>query len=327
MSRPLRIEYEDAYYHVMNRGRGRKTIFHDERYFEAFLTTLSEASTRFGIEIHAYCLMTNHYHLLIKTPQANLQRAMRHIGGVYTQRYNRLKRTDGSLFRGRYKAILVDNDEYLLHLSKYIHLNPSEAKVVEQLADYAWSSYPGYIKKTKPPVWLIQKEVYEQLGYKSRLAKKYKEFVEETETDETIKMFYKKQRQNPILGTDEFIEEVRQRQTDLSNEIIHQDKVILKPTMTDITSVVSDVFGVSEDYLLESKKGRGTLNNPRKIAMYLAQIIGDYRLTEIAEYFGLHHYGSVSASVYTIKQELEKDKSLKKKFNSVVNGVINRFDP
>ena len=136
MPRPLRIEYENAYYHVMNRGRGRQQIFHDEDYYRTFLDTVAEANKRFGAVVHAYCLLGNHYHLLIQTPEGNLDRIMRHINGVYTQRYNRLKRTDGPLFRGRYKAILVDADAYLLQLSRYIHRNPVEMKrpLVERLA-------------------------------------------------------------------------------------------------------------------------------------------------------------------------------------------------
>ncbi|MBL1260698.1 MAG: transposase [Thiotrichaceae bacterium] len=108
MARPLRIEYENAFYHVMNRGRGRQGIYTADEYYHAFLKCLKEAHQLFGLEIHAYCLMGNHYHLLVKTPWGNLSRAMRHINGVYTQRHNRLKKTNGSLFRGRYKAILVD---------------------------------------------------------------------------------------------------------------------------------------------------------------------------------------------------------------------------
>ena len=140
MSRPLRIEYEDAYYHVMNRGRGRQCIFPDERYYDEYLKCLSEAHKRFGIEIHAFCLMGNHYHLLIKTPRANLGRAMRHIDGVYTQRYNRLKKTDGSLFRGRYKSIVIDASSYLLQVSRYIHRNPVELKkpLVKKIENYPW---------------------------------------------------------------------------------------------------------------------------------------------------------------------------------------------
>ena len=323
MSRPLRIEYENAYYHVMNRGRGRKAIFHDADYFQAFLETLSEASARFGVEIHAYCLMTNHYHLLIKTPQGNLQRAMRHIGGVYTQRYNRLKRTDGSLFRGRYKAILVQSDEYLLHLSKYIHLNPLEAKMVEHLNKYPWSSYPSYIKSAACPNWLKRDEVYEQLGYKSKHAKQYKRFVEELETDDEVWTFYSKQRHSPILGSPDFVEAIKKEQETLSSEIVRQESEVLKPDMSEIVQVTSDVLDVSIDYLTESKKGRGSLNLDRKAAMYLVQRIGDYRLVEIASYFGLQHYGSVAASIHAIKNEMKKNKKLVKKFNN----IIKRFDP
>ncbi len=129
MPRPTRIQYENAYYHVMNRGKARQTIFHGEIYYQAFLQTLDEAHKRFDACIHAYCLMGNHYHLLIETPRANLDRIMRHINGIYTQRYNRLRRTDGPLFRGRYKAIIVDTDDYLLPLSRYIHRNPIVAAV------------------------------------------------------------------------------------------------------------------------------------------------------------------------------------------------------
>ena len=125
MSRPQRIIYEDAWYHVMNRGAGRRKIFNDRADREIFLETLGEACHQFCIEVHAYCLMGNHYHLLLKTPQANLSRAMRHINGVYTQRYNRSNKTDGSLFRGRYQAILVDSDAYLLHL------NPKSDRMVD----------------------------------------------------------------------------------------------------------------------------------------------------------------------------------------------------
>jgi len=170
MPRPQRIEYENAFYHVMNRGRGRQFIFHDEKYYHAFLETLSEAHTRFNCVIHAYCLMGNHYHLLIETPLANLSRIMRHINGVYTQRYNRLKKTDGSLFRGRFKAILIDNDEYIMQLTRYIHRNPIDMKkpIVEELKQYPWSSYRTYINKEKAPSWLYREFTYEILTHKSK---------------------------------------------------------------------------------------------------------------------------------------------------------------
>ena len=131
---------------------------------------IDEAHKQFGVEIHAY-------HLLIKTPRANLSRIMRHINGVYTQRYNRRQKTDSALFRGRYKAILVDSDAYLLHLSKYIHFNPVSAYLVETFEEYMWSSYRAYIGKSASPGRLYQSEVYGQVGNASNQAEAYRLFV------------------------------------------------------------------------------------------------------------------------------------------------------
>jgi putative transposase len=131
MPRPLRLEYENAWYHVMNRGAARQDIYKNDQHRLLFLNLLKEASLYYNIEIHAYCLMDNHYHLLIHTPRGNLSQAMRHINGLYTQVFNRSEKIDGSLFRGRYKAILVEEDSYLLQVSRYIHLNPVTAGLTQ----------------------------------------------------------------------------------------------------------------------------------------------------------------------------------------------------
>ena len=124
MSRPLRIEYEGAWYHVMNRGRRSDRIFDGQHDYQMFIELLKDAIELWDVRISAYCLMPNHYHLLIHTPKGNLSRSMRHINGVYTQRFNRTHGFDGQLFRGRYKSIIVDGDSYLLQLVRYIHRNP-----------------------------------------------------------------------------------------------------------------------------------------------------------------------------------------------------------
>ena len=121
MSRPLRIEYPDAWYHVMNRGRRSEEIFLGKEDYKTFIELLEESVELWNVRVSAYCLMTNHYHLLIQTPEANLSRCMRHINGVYTQRFNKRHHLDGQLFRGRYKSMLVDADSYLLQLVRYIH--------------------------------------------------------------------------------------------------------------------------------------------------------------------------------------------------------------
>jgi REP element-mobilizing transposase RayT len=204
MPRPQRIEYENAFYHVMNRGRGRQAIFPDDRYYQAFLETLAEAHQRFKCVIHAYCLMGNHYHLLIETPLPNLGRIMRHINGVYTQRHNHLKKTDGPLFRGRYKAILADRDVYLLQLTRYIHRNPIEMKrpTVSQLSEYHWSSYPAYIGKAKPQEWLEREMTYHMLGSKQRY-KGYATYISQGVDEETAQI-YNKGNQAAVIGDKNF---------------------------------------------------------------------------------------------------------------------------
>ncbi len=159
MTRPLRIQYPGAWYHIMNRGRRREDIFSTDQDYITFIEVLKEAISLWNINIVAYCLMPNHYHLLLHTPEGNLSRCMRHINGVYTQRYNSKNRYDGQLFRGRYKSILLDSDNYITELVRYIHRNPLRAGMVDRLDDYVWSSHNGYISKSSKWNWL-NKEVF-----------------------------------------------------------------------------------------------------------------------------------------------------------------------
>jgi len=319
MSRPQRIIYEDAYYHVMNRGAGRQKIFNDRVDREIFLQTLGESCHQFCIEVHAYCLMGNHYHLLIKTPQANLSRAMRHINGVYTQRYNRLNKTDGSLFRGRYKAILVDSDAYLLHLSKYIHLNPMSAGMVDNLDQYEWSSYSAYIDKVKPPIWLVREEVYGQLTEREHEAEHYQRFMANADLDKKLIKFYSQQFALPILGDDSFINSLTLVKP--STETPRHSKVYTRPSISAVILEVALLFGEDVSTLTTVKKGRIKSNIPRKMAIYIARKYGDYRFQELADAFGLQHYGGASYAVYAFAQELQKDQMLEGYVNRVVEKL------
>ena len=134
MSRPLRLEYSGAWYHVMNRGRRNEDIFFTNQDYNEFIKVLKEASALWNLNISAYCLMPNHYHLLVQTPDTvYISHCMRHINGVYAQRFNREHDKEGQLFRGRYKAILIDADNYLLEVMRYIHRNPLKAQIVNNL--------------------------------------------------------------------------------------------------------------------------------------------------------------------------------------------------
>jgi putative transposase len=321
MPRPQRLEYENAFYHVMNRGRGRKFIFHDEKYYHAFLETLSEAHFRFDCIIHAYCLMGNHYHLLIETPHANLSRIMRHINGVYTQRYNRLKNTDGSLFRGRFKAILVDKDEYIMQLTRYIHRNPIDMKkpIVEELKQYPWSSYRAYINKEKKPSWLYRDFTYDILAHKKRY-KAYEQFVNQGNDKETIEIYSKKNLPS-IIGSNEFKTWIYDK---LLNQTPAEEKsrIINQPIpMSTIVKIIAAYYKVSIDTVIQRAAGRKSGLESRKVAMYLCQELSGKYLKEIAEYFNLNHIGSVSYNTSTIRQKRKTDKSFGKKVDRIIKLI------
>ena len=305
MVRPLRIEYEDAFYHVMNRGRGRQWIFPNPDYYSDFLTCIDESHKRFGIEIHSYCLMGNHYHLLVKTPRGNLSRAMRHIDGVYTQRHNRRKKTDGSLFRGRYKAIVVDASSHLLQVSRYIHRNPIDLSrpIVDKLEDYPWSSYAAYIKPAEPFQWLNRDTVYGAMGSFHRY-RAYRAFVEEG-TDQETASFYNQQGKPAIWGDKAFKKIAYGKANTLSIEV---DKKGLKEVipLMDIIEAVSKHFHIPVETIQKAKRGSGSPNVPRWIAMRLCQEIGGAKLTEIADVFQVGHYSTVSQSIWRLKRLIKE---------------------
>jgi REP element-mobilizing transposase RayT len=159
MPRKTRFEYPDAFYHVMNKGRRAERIFFDQKDFLLFLGLLNECHRAFGLQVYAYCLMSNHYHLLLKTPLRNLSRIMRHLNGVFTQKINRKYRLEGSLFKGRYKAEFVETESYLMQLLCYIHLNPIKAYLEKKLGQYPWSSFDFYTNRQSPPLWLNTNEL------------------------------------------------------------------------------------------------------------------------------------------------------------------------
>ena len=323
MPRPVRIEYEDAHYHVMNRGRQRQSIFHSKTYYQAFLETLAEAHERFGLVIHGYCLMGNHYHLLLQTPRGNLGRAMRHINGVYTQRYNRLKRTDGPLFRGRYKAILVDKDNYLLPLSRYIHRNPVETKSpqVHSLEAYPWSSYPAYINHTKGPKWLSREFIYDMLGHRQKY-QGYRTYVE-AGVDDEIKEFYHRSHTAAVLGDQEFITWVRETKLqEVADKVLVTQVLPGTFSIAHIIRLVADYYNVEPAVLTEVVKGpkKGLL--ARKVAMYMCQQLGGSRLAEIMRPFGLSNIGSVSFITTQIRKHIKEDEAFATAMQRVKRYII-----
>jgi REP element-mobilizing transposase RayT len=177
MARPLRIEYPGAFYHVMHRGNAGSDIFKSVRDREKFLEYVGKAVARY--------LMTNHYHFLVETPHPNLSQAIKWINVSYSVYFNRKRRRFGHLFQGRFKAVLIDADEYLKHLSRYIHLNPIRAGMVEHSKDYPWSSYPVFGGYAKAPEWLETHWLLSLFGSNHNKAKeRYRDFVESVQNDQ-----------------------------------------------------------------------------------------------------------------------------------------------
>jgi REP-associated tyrosine transposase len=307
MSRPLRIEFPNAWYHVMNRGAGYRNIFNNDTHRMIFVDLLSQITKMFQIEIHGVCLMDNHYHLLIKTPDGNLQRAMRHLNGVYTQRYNRLEDTDGPLFRGRYKAILIEPDAYLLNVSRYIHLNPVAAGVASLAEEYQWSSYRAYTSLAATPEWLQTKFVLNMLG-KRQQRKLYRLFVEKG-VDEETHIFYDKKKSPAVMGSDDFRASIRSKlPTDA--EIPEIKKLRTAHSFSSIVQAVSTVFATPEEQILHAVRGRGKKNTARSAAIYYCRKMAGFPLNKIAKKFGLSHYGSVSGSVARFDQQINENSHL-----------------
>ncbi|MDO8806561.1 MAG: transposase [Elusimicrobiota bacterium] len=180
MARPLRIEYPGAVYHITSRGNRRGGIFLDDKDRKVFLAVFEETIRRFNASCHAYCLMSNHYHLVIETAESNLSRVMRHLNGVYTQIFNRKHRKCGHLLQGRYTAIVIEKSSYLLEASRYVVLNPVRAGIVDAPGDWEWSSYNAMAGLAEKPEFLTTRWLLEQFGEDMPGARvRYVEFVED----------------------------------------------------------------------------------------------------------------------------------------------------
>lgn len=300
MARPLRIQYAAAVYHVMNRGGSRQKIFIDKQDYEAFLKTVGEIHDRWGVELFAYCLMGNHYHLCLRTPEGNLSRVMRHLDGLYTQRFNRHHRRDGALFRGRYKAIVVDREAYLAQVVRYIHLNPIEAGLVEEPETYLWSSHRFYLRPKGAPKWLRSEEVVGEFG----TIRAFHEFVLEG-NEEALEAFYRKGRQSPVLGDERFREQLSQKALRVDREHPRHERAAVRPSVDKVLRSLARVYGMTSQDLLKGR--RGEENEARKVGMYLVKELCDLTLQEIAQRFGTGSYGSVGWACHGVMSRMEAD--------------------
>jgi len=283
MARPLRIEYPGALYHVTTRGNAGGRIFRTDKDREYFLDLLGFIIERFHWLCHAWCLMDNHYHLILETPEGNLSRGMRQLNGIYTQKYNWKYTKTGHIFQGRYKAILVDKESYLLELCRYVVLNPVRANIVRRPQDWKWSSYRSTTGRAKPPHWFTTDWILAQFGRGRRRAQRlYHQFIMEGITKEAPWRDLKGQ---IFLGDKGFIEECKRLldpSTDLQ-EIPRLQRYAERPVLAE---------------LLNEEIRPNKAHRDRTI--YRAHVTYGYTLKEIADHLRVHYT--------TISKIMNKDK-------------------
>lgn len=274
MARPARIEYPGALYHITSRGNRQDEIYDDDADRTSFLKILGKTCERYNWICHAYCLMSNHYHLLIETPEGNLSKGMRQLNGVYTQACNRRHNRVGHVLQGRYKAILVEKENYLLELARYIVLNPVRAKMVRKAGNWDWSSYRATAGEVEKPDWLTVDWLLSILSKRrTRAIELYIEFVAEGKGQPSVWESLQKQ---IYLGSDAFIEKMQTR-IDQHQDLSEVPLAQRRPTPRALS---------------EYEK----LHKNRNTAITKAYQSGGYTLKQIGDHFGLH-YTTVSGIV------------------------------
>jgi REP element-mobilizing transposase RayT len=307
----------------MNRGRSRTKIFNTPEDYLAFIELLKEASFLWKVKIAAYCLMSNHYHLLLQTPAANLSRCMRHINGIYTQYFNRSYKSDGPLFRGRYKSILIDEDKYLLELVRYIHRNPLSARLVKRLEDYRWTSHKAYISGSNEWNWLHKDFVLSMLEETmNKRHQSYIDFMKQTES-ETLKALYERSNPPLLLGAKDFIDEVRRK---YGGKVIKEEMPQSRELVPDASEIKLAVIRFYKLDKLEAdellKTSRGNHNEARNVAIYLIRKYTGTALKDIGNCFGMNSYSSVGSVITRIKQEMIRNRNLRQKVEEVEKLLI-----
>lgn len=305
MARPLRIEYPGAFYHVIQRGNDRKNIFISDQDRIKFFEYLSVIHTRYKVDIHTYCLMNNHYHLILETKNANLTKAMHYLNTSYTVYFNVKRKRSGHLFQGRYKAILVEADEYLHQLSRYIHLNPVRIGLVKDPADYPYSSYKYFISNNKSPDWLNTGFILSLFDKNINKAKSlYKKFVLEAIGNETD-IIRKNISFGFLLGSPEFVGDIKARFVDG-----REDKEI--PVLKAARSQLSP-----EDIKQMVVKKIGDNKLSRKISIYLIRKYTSVSLKGAAALFNNISDAGVSALYTRVGKKRLVDKRLNKRIKEI----------
>jgi len=307
MARQLRIEYPGAFYHVISRGEKLGNIFFDDNDRLKFLEKLREAVNKFNLKIHCYVLMSNHFHLLVETPEGDLSKAMHFLNTSYTNWFKSKHQIVGSIFQGRYKSILVEKEAYLLTLSAYIHLNPVRAGLVCRPDEYAWSSFKCYIKKSKLSCWVFTSDVLNMFSDDREEYEKFVYYQMAKESKDKKKEFFGK---DSILGNEGFREGIKKIVKSGKKEDNFREKPDLKKLnrakIEDIKRIIINTFQIKEEELMIKKNN----NKYRKLFLYGLRKYTNLSLKGIGDLFEMD-YSAVSQMIIRFILESESNDELK----------------
>lgn len=306
----------------MNRGRRGDQVFETKDDYNLFVDILKDAVDLFNLRISAFCLMPNHYHMLVQTPDANLSRCMRHINGIYTQRFNRAHSFEGQLFKGRYKAILVADDGYLLQLVRYIHRNPVRAGMVEIPNAFEWSSHNGYLSNAKKWNWLHKQFILSMFARASKeQINRYRAFMGEEDNDVLLRKLSLKKWPS-ILGDHHLVETLKALFFEQQQHLEVPESKQLAPDITRIKSVICRHYNIDESRLYYSK--RGEFNEPRAMGLFFTRQLRGESLNAIGEHFKIGKYSTVSSVIVRFKTRVRSDRKLSKKLDQVRQSIVSQ---
>jgi putative transposase len=313
MARPLRIDQKDTFYHVLNRGNERRAIFRDERDREGFLTRLGRCAERFSLDVYAYVLMGNHYHLLVRTREANLSAAIQWLGVSYSTWHNARHRRSGHLFQGRFKSFLIAEDAYLYRLLLYIHRNPLRAKFVPRLADYPWSSYRALAYGRGGPAWFDRRLVYERFDLDGKGFRLAVGRYDEREDDLLSRLYG-----GLVLGSDDVVERLRARLAGRRDRELPQLQALQSHgSVPDRLAEYARRLGIGKQELDRlSRPVRHRARSTRDALMYLLWREGRFRLGQIGPHFGVG-YAAVSQACRRTQRRLETDRPLQRRLRAI----------
>lgn len=280
MSRPLRLELAGGFYHVTSRGDRQEDIYFSDLDREKWLAIFGQVCKRFNWRCHCFCLMSNHYHVVVETIEGNLSKGMRQLNGVYTQYFNQAHQRTGHVFQGRYKGILVEKDSYLMELSRYVVLNPVRAGMVNNVKDWPWSSYPSITGEKDIPEWLEVNWLLGQFGkQRNRAIAKYKDFVRQ---GVGLPSLWRALSRQIYLGGEGFVERM-QKELDENADLSEIPRVQRRPPTKPLVYYV----GRYKD---------------KKRGMVEAYHTGEYTMKAIAEQFEVH-YSTVSRAIKNSEED------------------------